>query len=273
LLHNTTVTTRIMEVNDAIKVGALALFGEKYGDEVRVVSMGPPRGDGDVDKPSSAWSVELCGGTHVERTGDIGLISVVSEQGVAAGVRRIEALTGARALAHLNTQQDRLNEVAVLVKSSPENVAQKIMVLVNERRVFERQVSELQRKIALAGERQSEQGDVRNIAGVSIIARSVEGVQPKDLRSLVDAGKKHIGSGIIAIVGVSEDGKAGIVVGITDDLTAKYDAVALVRVGAAVLGGKGGGGRSDLAQAGGPDGTRASEALEAICSQLSTPDS
>ncbi len=273
LLHNTTVTTQIMEVNDAIKVGALALFGEKYGDEVRVVSMGPLRGDGDVDKPSSAWSVELCGGTHVERTGDIGLISVVSEQGVAAGVRRIEALTGARALAHLNTQQDRLNEVAVLVKSSPENVAQKITVLVNERRVFERQVSELQRKIALAGERQSEQGDVRNIAGVSIIARSVEGVQPKDLRSLVDAGKKHIGSGIIAIVGVSEDGKAGIVVGITDDLTAKYDAVALVRVGAAVLGGKGGGGRSDLAQAGGPDGTRASEALEAICSQLSTPDS
>jgi alanyl-tRNA synthetase len=267
VLANTPVRTRLMAVDDAIASGALALFGEKYGEEVRVVAMGPAAAGAGARSPRP-WSVELCGGTHVSRTGDIGLIAITGEQGVAAGVRRIEALTGPAARGHLTQQDRRLREVAALVKAPADEVARKVAALVEERRSLERQVSELRRRIAMgAGEGESE-SETRTVAGIRVIARIVEGVQPKDLRALVDAGKRRLGSGVVAIVGLGEDGKAGLVVGVTDDLTAAHDAVELVRRGAAVLGGKGGGGRADLAQAGGPDGARAAEALDAIRAAL-----
>ena len=270
LLKNTPVTTRVMAVDDAIEAGALALFGEKYGEEVRVVSMGPMGGadDGGAER-GRAWSVELCGGTHVSRTGDIGLIAVTAEQGVASGVRRIEALTGAAARTHLEAAERRLRDVAAIVKAPPEEVADKVAALVEERRALERQIADLRRRIAMGpGEGAGDEEEVRVIAGVNVLAKCVEGVQPKDLRALADAGKKKIGSGIVAIVGVGDDGKAGIVVGVTDDLVEVHDAVALVRQGAEVLGGKGGGGRADMAQGGGPDGARAGDALEAILASL-----
>ena len=267
VLANTPVRTRLMAVDDAIASGALALFGEKYGEEVRVVAMGPAAAGAGARSPRP-WSVELCGGTHVSRTGDIGLIAITGEQGVAAGVRRIEALTGPAARGHLTQQDRRLREVAALVKAPADEVARKVAALVEERRSLERQVSELRRRIAMgAGEGEGE-SETRTVAGIRVIARIVEGVQPKDLRALVDAGKRRLGSGVVAIVGLGEDGKAGLVVGVTDDLTASHDAVELVRRGAAVLGGKGGGGRADLAQAGGPDGARAAEALDAIRAAL-----
>jgi alanyl-tRNA synthetase len=267
VLANTPVRTRLMAVDDAIASGALALFGEKYGEEVRVVAMGPAAAGGRSPRP---WSVELCGGTHVSRTGDIGLIAITGEQGVAAGVRRIEALTGPAARGHLLQQDRRLREVAAVVKAPADEVAQKVAALVEERRSLERQVSELRRRIAMgAGEGEGEgEGETRTVAGIRVITRIVEGVQPKDLRALVDASKRRLGSGVVAIVGLGEDGKAGLVVGVTDDLSTSLDAVELVRRGAAVLGGKGGGGRADLAQAGGPDGARAAEALDAIRAAL-----
>ena len=268
--QNTPVTTRVMAQEDAIASGALALFGEKYGDEVRVVSMGPvSEAAPGENAPPRAWSVELCGGTHVSRTGDIGLVIVTAEQGVAAGVRRIEALTGAAARRHLRDSERRLRDVAALVKAPADDAAERVSALVEERRGLERQLADLRRRIAL-GPADGGGGDdgLKTISGIKVMARSVEGVQPRDLRSLVDEGKKKIGSGIVAIVGVTEDGKAGIAIGVTDDLIDRHDAVELVRCGAAVLGGKGGGGRADLAQAGGPDGARAAEALEAICAAL-----
>ncbi len=271
LLENTLVTTRVMAVDDAIEAGALALFGEKYGEEVRVVFMGPVQ---DAEQGGAgrvgAWSVELCGGTHVARTGDIGLITVTAEQGVASGVRRIEAFTGAAARSYLEAGDRRLREVAALVKARPEDVPEKVAALVEERHSLERQVADLKRRIAMAPSNGSGAEDkVRVISGINVLARSVEGVQPKDLRALVDAGKSKIGSGIVAIVGVGEDGKASLVVGVTDDLTKAHDAVELVRRGASVLGGKGGGGRADMAQAGGPDGARAQDAIDVILAALS----
>ncbi len=260
LLANAPVVTRLMGQEEAIASGARALFGEKYGDEVRVVSMGPaPEGSS-----ASGWSVELCGGTHVARTGDIGLVTVVGEGAVAAGVRRLEAMTGDAARRHLAAQARRLENVAGLVKTSVADVEARIEALVEDRRRLERELAEAKKKLAMGGGASGGADPVKTVGSVRLLARSVTGIDMRDLKGLADAGKAQVGSGVVAIVGVSDDGKAGIVVGVTADLTGKLNAVDLVRVGSEALGGKGGGGRPDMAQAGGPDGTKADAALAAI---------
>jgi alanyl-tRNA synthetase len=257
VLQNRPVTTRLMAVDDAIASGARALFGEKYGDEVRVVAMGDGGGN------TMGWSVELCGGTHVRRTGDIGVISLVGEAGVAAGVRRIEALTGKAARKAANKQLQVVKAAAAELKVPLEEMPGRIEELLDERKKLERDLSEAKKKLAMGGGK-SEAGDVRQVNGVKLLARAVSGIELKDLRSLADEGKRQVGSGVVAIVATSEDGKAGIVVGVTDDLTKRFNAVELVKKGAEALGGKGGGGRPDMAQAGGPDGSKAEDALKAI---------
>jgi alanyl-tRNA synthetase len=268
ILQDSPVVTRLMAVDDAVASGAMALFGEKYGDEVRVVSMGEATYN---DKGSRAFSVELCGGTHVRATGEIGLVKVVQESAVAAGVRRIEALTANAARIHLAAQEVTLRQAAELLRVQPAEVPARLSHLLEERKKIERELAEAKKKLALgAGSNGQSNGEdpVRRVGAVTMFARTVHGIQPKDLRSLVDDGKRQIKSGIVAIVGVTEEGKAGIVVGVTDDLTAKYNAVDLVKAGATALGGQGGGGRPDMAQAGGPDGARAEAALNAIAEQL-----
>ena len=259
VLQNAPVTTRLMAVDDAISSGARALFGEKYGDEVRVVAMGDGTGN------TMGWSVELCGGTHVRRTGDIGLISLVGEAGVAAGVRRIEALTGKAARKAANKQLQVVKAAAAELKVPLEEMPGRIEALLDERKKLERDLSDARKKLAMGGGKTAgEANDVRQVNGVKLLARAVSGIELKDLRSLADEGKRQVGSGVVAIVATAEDGKAGIVVGVTDDLTKRFNAVDLVRKGAEALGGKGGGGRPDMAQAGGPDGSKAEEALKAI---------
>jgi len=265
VLENDEVTTRIMAVDDAREAGARALFGEKYGDEVRVVSMG--KQSREHGQNVLGWSVELCGGTHVKRTGDIGLISVISESAVASGVRRIEALTGRHARKHANDTIALAKTAASELRTSIEDVPARITALLEERKKLERDLSDARKKLAMGGGASAGNGaggGVREVGNVKLLARAVEGVETKDLKSLVDDGKKQIGSGVVAIVGVTDDGKAGIVVGVTSDLTSRFNAVELVRKGSEVLGGKGGGGRPDMAQAGGPDGAKADAALSAI---------
>ncbi len=257
ILQDDPVETRLMDRDEAVESGAMALFGEKYGDVVRVVTMGrAPEGN---DRP---YSVELCGGTHVVRTGEIGLVTVVSESAVAAGVRRVEALTGHAARRHLADQEKRLKAVALALKTRPEDAAERVGALVDERRKLERDLAEARRSLAMGGGNGDDQ--TRTVGDTKFLGRSVTGIAPRDLKGLVDDGKRTVGSGVVAIIGLSDDGKAGLVVGVTDDLTERFNAVDLVRKGAAALGGKGGGGRPDMAQAGGPDGTRAPEALAAI---------
>ncbi len=266
ILQNAPVETHLMTPDQAIAQGALALFGEKYGEEVRVVSMGV---DLNSERAGHAYSIELCGGTHVRRTGDIGLLKIVSESAVASGVRRVEALTGDAARAYLATQDERVREAAELLKVSPDEMIERLAAIIDERRKLERQLAEAKRDLAIGGGGAAAAAPaVRELGNVRLLARTVQGVAPKDLRGLVDDGKRQLGSGIVAIVGVSEEGKAGLVVGVTPDLTATYDAVELVKVGAEALGGKGGGGRPDLAQAGGPDGARADAALDAIAARI-----
>jgi alanyl-tRNA synthetase len=258
VLQNVPVTTRLMAVDDAIASGGRALFGEKYGDEVRVVAMGDGSGN------TMGWSVELCGGTHVKRTGDIGLISVLGDSGVAAGVRRIEALTGRAARHAANNQIQTAKTAAAELKTPLEDLPARISALLDERKKLERDLAEARKKLAMGGGKAESAQEVRQVNGVKLIARAVSGIELKDLRSLADEGKRQVGSGVVAIVGLAEDGKAGIVVGVTDDLTKRFNAVELVRKGAEALGGKGGGGRPDMAQAGGPDGSKAEAALKAI---------
>jgi alanyl-tRNA synthetase len=212
------------------------------------------------------WSVELCGGTHVRRTGDIGLISVVGDSGVAAGVRRIEALTGRAARKAANHQIQVLKHAAAELKAPVDELPARVASLLDERKKLERELSDARKKLAMGGGGKADgaTGDVRSIGDVKLLARAVSGIELKDLRSLADEGKKQVGSGVVAIVGLSPDGKAGVVVGVTDDLTKRFNAVELVRKGAEALGGKGGGGRPDMAQAGGPDGSKADAALKAI---------
>jgi alanyl-tRNA synthetase len=271
ILQNEPVETHLMSPEAAIAQGALALFGEKYGEEVRVVSMGV---SDKSTKSGHTYSIELCGGTHVGRTGDIGLLKIVSESAVASGVRRIEALTGEAARTYLAAQDERVREAAELLKVTPDEMITRLAAIIDERRKLERQLADAKRELALGP---SAGGDgassVRDLGKVKLLARIVQGVAPKDLRGLVDDAKRQLGSGIVAIVGVSDEGKAGLVVGVTDDLTGAYDAVELARIGAEALGGKGGGGRPDLAQAGGPDGARADQALEAIAAKIATPGS
>jgi alanyl-tRNA synthetase len=359
VVQNAPVETRLMALEDALETGAMALFGEKYGEEVRVVSMGV---DESGPKANKAWSVELCGGTHVARTGDIGLIRVTAEAASSAGVRRIEALTAEGARAHLAAQDQRVAELAAVLDAEPERLAERVKTLQERRRQLERETAEARRQLALAGSaapaepevaparpaparstapksngsakpmdaserrrlakqdlrvrevagllrartedvvesaaalahathalqleldgvrRRLEQAGetmangaaaqaaaIRAVGGIKLLARSVQGLNPKDLRGLVDDGKKQVGSGVVAIVGVTDDGKAGLAVGVTEDLTKRISAVDLVRAGAEALGGKGGGGRPDMAQAGGPDGSKADAAIAAIEARL-----
>ena len=267
ILQNAPVATHLMTPDAAIEQGALALFGEKYGDEVRVVSMGVAEAS---TKAGKAYSIELCGGTHVKRTGDIGLLKITGESAVAAGVRRIEALTGNAARQFLAAQDARVREAAELLKVSPDEMITRLAAVIDERRKLERQLTDAKRDLALrpSGDGGDAASAVRQVGSVKLLARTVQGVAPKDLRGLVDEAKQQVGSGIVAVIGVSDEGKAGLVVGVTADLTGTYDARELVRVGAEALGGKGGGGRPDLAQAGGPDGARADQALEAIAAAL-----
>ena len=258
VLQNAPVVTRLLSRDDAIASGARALFGEKYGDEVRVVAMGESGGN------TMGWSVELCGGTHVKRTGDIGLISIVGESGVAGGVRRIEALTANTARANLNSLVRLAKATASDLRVPIEDVQNRVVTLLDERKRLERELSEAKKKLAMGGGASDGADGVRTVGDVKLMARSVEGIDLKDLRSLADEGKKKVGSGVVAIVGVTGDGKAGIVVGVTDDLVKRFNAVDLVRKGAEALGGKGGGGRPDMAQAGGPDASKADAALAAI---------
>ena len=262
VLQNEPVITRLMGVEEAIESGARALFGEKYGDEVRVVSMGTEPG------ANKAYSVELCGGTHVMRTGDIGLISIVSESGVAAGTRRLEAMTGDAARRHLASEAKKLKEIASLLKASPQDAADRVSAIIEERKKFERDLADARKKLAMGGGGSSGATDVTEINGVKFLGRRVDGVEMKDLKGLADEAKAQLGSAVIALVNIGEDGKAGLVVAVTQDLTTRFNAVELVRVGSEALGGKGGGGRPDMAQAGGPDGTKADQALQAIASLL-----
>jgi alanyl-tRNA synthetase len=263
VLQNSPVTTRLMALDDARASGARALFGEKYGDEVRVVAMGEGGGN------TLGWSVELCGGTHARRTGDIGLIAGVTDSGVAAGVRRIEALTGTAARKSAQHLGQLAKAASSELKVSLEDMPGRLAQILDERRRLERELSEAKKKLAMGGGARSDAADGMRVVGdVKLLARAVEGIELKDLKSLVDEGKKQIGSGVVAIVGVTGEGKAGIVVGVTPDLTARFSAVDLVRKGSEVLGGKGGGGRPDMAQAGGPDGGKADAALEAIAAVL-----
>jgi alanyl-tRNA synthetase len=248
-----------MAVDDAIASGARALFGEKYGDEVRVVAMGESTGN------TLGWSVELCGGTHVKRTGDIGLISVLSDSGVAAGVRRIEALTGRAARKAANAQSSLIKSAAAELKTPADELPARISALLDERKKLERDLSDARRKLAMGGGGKSDGADdVRSVGDVKLLARAVSGVEIKDLKGLADEGKKQLGSGVVALVATSDDGKASIVVGVTPDLVTRFSAVDLVRKASEVLGGKGGGGKPDMAQAGGPDGSKAQAALQAV---------
>lgn len=266
VVQNSPVTTRLMSVDDAIAEGAMALFGEKYGDEVRVVTMGTGLHGAKANRP---YSVELCGGTHVKATGDIGLVRIVSDSGVAAGVRRIEALTGEAARRHLDEQDRRLKTVAATLKISPADVPARVEALLEERKKLERELTDAKKKLAMGGGAANGAAETASetVAGVGFMGKAVSGVAPKDLKSLADEGKKALGSGVVVLVGEA-DGKASVVVAVTEDLTARFSAVDLVRVASAALGGQGGGGRPDMAQAGGPDASKADDAIAAVRATL-----
>jgi len=272
--ENSPVATRLMTPDAAIAEGAMALFGEKYGDEVRVLSMGRAK-DG-------SWSVELCGGTHVAALGDIGLFKIVSESAVASGVRRIEALTGEAARLYLSAREHALLNVAAAVKARPEDAAARVAALIEDRRRLERELAEAKRALASSGVSNlsgsspmaldatgtlSTGPATEQVAGISFIGQVVEGLEPRALRGLIDDRKTAMQSGVVVFATVN-DGRASIAVGVTDDLTSRLSAVTLVRAAAAAVGGEGGGGRPDMAQAGGPDGARAADAVAAVRAAL-----
>ncbi|RCL04044.1 MAG: alanyl-tRNA synthetase [Candidatus Tokpelaia sp. JSC189] len=269
VLQNERVITRLMPVDDAIAEGAMALFGERYGSEVRVVSMGYTRGK-DAQLFNRPWSVELCGGTHVGRTGDIGLIRIVSESAIAAGVRRIEALTGQIARQYLIEQDKRIHAIAAVLKSTPQNAEEHILILMEERRKLEKKLSDARRELVLGGMTSCAVGENKTemVNGIVFIGRIVHGISSRELKPLADAGKRQLGSGVVVFIGIEEGSKASVVVGVTNDLTAKISAIDLVRIGSVAVGGKGGGGRADMAQAGGPNGTEAEKALADIRHEL-----
>ncbi len=260
--QNTPVETRIMTPDDARAIGAQALFGEKYGEEVRVVSMGrAPTGKG-LD--GNAWSIELCGGTHVKQTGDIGLCVILGDSASSAGVRRIEALTGEAALSYLTQSARALNEVAGLLKAQPAEVAQRVRALMDERKALQNEVAQLRRELAMAGGRgQGSGAEAKDINGIQFVSQVLSGVSGKDLPSLIDEHKARLGSGAVLLV-ADAGGKAAVAAGVTEDLTARISAVDMVRAAVAELGGKGGGGRPDMAQGGGKDPSRAAAAIAAV---------
>ncbi|WP_420608080.1 alanine--tRNA ligase [Novosphingopyxis sp.] len=256
---NQDVTTRLMAPDDAVEAGALALFGEKYGDEVRVLSMGR--------QTEKHYSVELCGGTHVDALGDIALFKIVGESAVSSGVRRIEALTGEAARQYLTGREAMLRQAASALKASPEEVAERVGALVKDRQRLERELAEAKKQLALGGGGAADGPAIEEIGGTKYMGQALDGVDPKSLRGILDDMKAKLGSGIAALAAVN-DGRAAFAVAVTDDLTERFDAVALVRAGVAELGGKGGGGRADMAQGGGPDGSKAVEALDAVRAAL-----
>ena len=264
VLRNEPITTRLMGIDEARASGARALFGEKYGDEVRVVSMGTVEGENGAVLP---YSIELCGGTHARRTGDIGLVSLVAENAVSSGVRRLEALTGAAARRQLRGEAQMLEQAAGLLKAPITAVPERLASLIEDRRRLERDLADARKRLAMGGGA-SEGTAARQVGGVNFFARSVSGVEMKDLKGLADEAKAAVGSGVVAIVGVGPDGKAGVVVSVTKDLLDRFNAVELVRIGSEALGGKGGGGRPDMAQAGGPNGAAAEAALQGIGAAL-----
>jgi alanyl-tRNA synthetase len=258
VLQNSPVTTRVMALDEARASGARALFGEKYGDEVRVVAMGKSGGN------TLGWSVELCGGTHVRRTGDIGLVSGLADSGVAAGVRRIEAMTGDAARKHLADESRKLHDLAGLLKVPVGEIDVRVEQLIEERRRLERELSDAKKKLAMGGGASSGAAEFEDVNGVKLMAKSLSGIDAKELKSLADEGKKKLGSGVVVLLATGEEGKASLVVGVTDDLTSANNAVDLVNAGVAELGGKRGGGRPDMAQGGGPDASKADAAFAAI---------
>lgn len=252
--NNTTVSTVLMTPEQAIAEGAMALFGEKYGDEVRVVTMGH---DGTM-----SVSTELCGGTHVNRTGDIGCFKIISEGAIAAGIRRIEALTGQMAFDYLVSQEQAIQAIASLLKSPPAEIETRIAGLLEERKRLEKALTEA-KKAALTGGTNDVASDKETINGIAFLGKILADVPAKELRPIVETFKKKLGSGVVAVISVVE-GKASLVTAVSDDLTNTIDAVTLVKVGAEALGGSGGGGKKDMAQAGGPLGDQAQQALENI---------
>ncbi len=260
---NSDVSTRLLALDDARALGAMAMFGEKYDDEVRVLSMGGT----DPDAERSAYSIELCGGTHVRRTGDIGLFKIISESALASGVRRIEGVTGEGALKYLSEQEERLRAVAQLLKSSPAEAVTRVEALVSDKKRMEKEISDLRRKLATGGAGGAAP-EAKVIKGINFTSRVLEGVPANELKPLADDLKAKMGSGVVALVSVAEDGKASLVVAVTQDLAGTLNAVDLVKTGAVALGGKGGGGRPDMAQAGGPDGNLANDAVAAIEAML-----
>jgi alanyl-tRNA synthetase len=256
---NEAVTTRLMSPEEAIEAGAMALFGEKYGDEVRVLSMGRVA--------ETHYSVELCGGTHVRALGDIGVFRIVSESAVSSGVRRIEALTGEGARHWLVDREDKLKGAASLLRTTPDEVEARVAALLDERRKLERELAEAKKALALSGAFGGGGGAAaaaadEEIGGVKFSGQVLDGLDPKELRGLLDQAKQRLGSGVAVIVAVN-DGKASIAAAVTEDLVGKVSAVDLVRAGVEALGGKGGGGRPDMAQGGGPDGSKAADAIAA----------
>ncbi|GAA0469075.1 alanine--tRNA ligase [Parasphingorhabdus litoris] len=253
---NSMVVTRLMSPDDAVAAGALALFGEKYGDEVRVLSMGI---ENDTD-----YSVELCGGTHVNALGDIGLMVIISESAVSSGVRRIEALTGEAARSWFADRDSKLKAIAAALKASPDEAAERVSALVDERKKLDRELTEAKKALALAGDGGGgASNESETIGDISFSGQVINGLNPKELRGLIDEAKKSLGSGVSALIAVN-DGRATVAVGVTDDLTSTYNAVELVQSAVAAVGGKGGGGRPDMAQGGGPDGAKADDAIAAV---------
>ena len=259
--HNEEVTTRLMTPDDAVAAGAMALFGEKYGDEVRVLSMG--KGD------DAHYSVELCGGTHVRATGDIALFKIVSESAVSSGVRRIEALTGEAARLWLVERDDKLRQTAAALKTTPEDLPARIAALVEQSRKLERELAEAKKALALGGGGAAQAAGPEKVGSIDFLGQVIDGLDPKELRGIVDQNKAALGSGVSAVLAVV-DGRASIAVGVTDDLKGSISAVDLVRAGVEALGGKGGGGRPDMAQGGGPDGDKAQAALDAVKAALAS---
>jgi alanyl-tRNA synthetase len=257
---NEAVVTRLMSPDEAIEAGAMALFGEKYGDEVRVLSMGTVS-----DKP---YSVELCGGTHVRALGDIGVFRIVSEGAVSSGVRRIEALTGEGARQWFVAREEALKGAASLLRTTPDDVEARVAALLDERKKLERELAEAKKALALGGGggAAAESAD-EEIGGVKFAGQVIDGLEAKELRGLLDQAKQRLGSGVAVICAVNE-GRASIAVAVTDDLTERLSAVELVKLGVEALGGKGGGGRPDMAQGGGPDGAKAADAIAAIRAAL-----
>ena len=260
---NTEIITRVLPLEDAMQSGARALFGEKYDDEVRVVFMGTQKSGA-----NHPYSVELCGGTHAGRTGDIGLFKIISESAVSSGVRRVEALTGMNALKWFAEQEARVNDIAGILKASPAEVVERVRSLADDRKKLEVEVGNLRRQLATGGGSGNAATETKTIAGVKFAGKVLADFPAKDLKPMVDDLKQKLGSGIIALIS-TEDGKASIVVGITDDLTKKFSAVDLVKTGVEILGGKGGGGRPDMAQGGGPNAAAANDAVSAIEKALS----